>query len=196
MRTVLQHEGGDFAPVRGEREGGPRRVAVLAGGDAFLVRRINRRRVEAVGGTQGQDRCSSRMSQGDTTRLRCPSRDRRESGRVVRFHAGDTGADAVGGEEEGERAEYRDQNVTRSCSDRGLRRRPGCRAKARSVRSRAKVDRVQGVMDRRVHHRVHAGFLRREATEEARRDRGLSGIGVPRGDRVRPRGRSRRRGAR
>ena len=47
------------------------------------------------------------------------------------------------------------------------------------VRTRATDDTVQRVMDGHVHHRVHARFLRRVITNEARGDRSVPSIRVP-----------------
>ena len=73
-------------------------------------------------------------------------------------------------EEEGEGLEDRNQDIVCGRSHRGVLGRAGGRAKVRGVWLRAAIDAVQCVMNRDMHHRVHARFLWPVATDEARGD--------------------------
>ena len=156
--------------MRGEREGCARRVAVLAGRGALLVVRIDGRRVEAVAERNARIAAAAACPRATPCVFAGPFGIAAERGRVVRFHAGDAGLMQSAGRKNENEPSTGTRTSRAAAATAASGDVPGAAPKVRCVRARATVDAVQGVMDRHVHHRVHACFLRPVATEEARRD--------------------------
>ena len=127
-----------------------------------------------------------RPPQFDPARLRRTVRNIAEGLRVVGFDAGDRRGDAASGKRFGELVEQCDQHIACGRGDGGVGRRPSLRCGVECVRARAVLDRIEGVVDGQVRHRVHTRFVKRVVGgSEAGNDGGLAGVRVPRGDRVR-----------
>ena len=159
LRAVAQHERGDVPPTRGERERGAGREPVLAGLVALRVRRVHQEGVRTVVGPEREDRSGGRRSHSYTPPLLPAVRDRVERGLVVGLDAGDPRIDACLRDRRGrELAEDRDQDVVRGRRDGRIDGCPSPRVSEEGVLLVAPVDRVQGVVDGHVRHRVHARF--------------------------------------
>ena len=107
--------------------------------------------------------------------------DRGERRCIGGFDAGDAGIDArLSVELKRQLSDERDQHISCRRSDGGLRRSARVRPHIEGVGTRATVNRIEGIVDGDMHHRVEARFVEWvvEGSEAGRGGR-HSGVGVP-----------------
>jgi hypothetical protein len=193
LRAVVQHERLCLAEPRAERKRGTGSEAVLAGSGALGVRGIGDEKLgQAVRRSQGADRSSRSLSEGDTASLGRPIANGGERGDVVRFDAGDARVDACRNGVGRELAETRDEHVVCSRGDRDVWRRSTPGPRVVHVGTGSAVDRIEGIVNGHVRHRIQARLGRPwPFGGDACGDRRFARTCVPRRDRIGRRCRSR-----